>query len=255
VKPLYTFAQISDSHLYASKDHKHHGANVYQNLLAVLSDIKNNPEIDAIVFTGDLTHDHTSASYDLFVEATEQARISVPVYYLAGNHDEPALLASAFACAPFVAEKLIELPNWQLVLVDSKSDTPAGRVSPETLLWLADAVDKSKSQLVMMHHHGIDVGYFIDRHGLENKEQFWQVIKDQPSIKAVACGHVHRALTLLPEETGRSTPLFTCPATSIQFDPRADTVASTGEAGGYRVFQLLAEGKINTHVRYTELIR
>ncbi len=53
-------AQLSDSHLFSEKEGLHHGYNVYENLKKVLSAIYQSPEIDYIIFTGDLTQDHTN---------------------------------------------------------------------------------------------------------------------------------------------------------------------------------------------------
>ena len=102
----------------------------------------------------------------------------------------------------------------------------------------------------MMHHHPIDVGYFIDRHGLTNKEDFWHCLGDDSQIKGIACGHVHNALTILPSESGYTIPLYTCPATSIQFDQKANTVANANKGAGYRIFTLHNDGKIVTQAHF-----
>ena len=46
-------AQLSDSHLFADPNALHYGANVYQNLLNIINEIKKLDRIDLIVFTGD----------------------------------------------------------------------------------------------------------------------------------------------------------------------------------------------------------
>lgn len=246
----FVIAQLSDSHLFADVNERHHGADVYQNLLMVLQALKANTAIDMIIFTGDLSQDHSDQSYQNFVEAVHLAKISVPFYYLAGNHDEPQLLDQYLATTPFIQQKSICQQNWQIILLNSKSDTPAGIIEQHELQWLKNAINPDKHQLLMMHHHPIDVGYFIDRHGLKNSEDFWQVVDQQSSIKGVACGHVHRALTLKASRNMSTPPLYTCPATSIQFDPTKDTVSSTGESAGYRLFSLLDDGKIETDFYY-----
>ncbi len=243
-------AQISDCHLFSDINQCHHGANVYQNLVDVLDVLKANATIDMIIFTGDLSQDHTEGSYQNFVKAVNQAEITIPFYYLAGNHDEPQQLKQYLTAKPFCQQKLIEDKNWQIILLNSKSDTPAGRVETAELQRLKNEIVTDKHQLVMMHHHPINVGYFIDRHGLENSEIFWQSIDQQASIKAIACGHVHRALTILPSNSKRKIPLYTCPATSIQFDPTKKNVSSTGESAGYRLFTLFADGEIETDFYY-----
>ncbi|WP_019028446.1 metallophosphoesterase [Colwellia piezophila] len=252
-------AQITDSHLFSSIDGLHHGHDVLANLKKVLLSISQNANIDYIVFTGDLTQDHTEQSYQNFVNAVHDCHIKKPIYYLAGNHDEPELLAKYFSGAPFLSDKEINLTHWQVQLVNSKSTTPAGYVSEHALKKLHRAINRNKHQLIMMHHHPIDVGYFIDKHGLQNKADFWRAFNDFDNIKAIACGHVHSAmqLTYLSEKqlentskVKESVTLYTCPATSIQFDPSVDGVAALAKGPGYRLFHLQPDGQLNTDVIY-----
>ncbi len=248
-KPII-FAQISDSHLCAQQDSLHHGHNVFINLKKVLAHIGSNPEIDYIVFTGDLTQDHSEESYKNFVIAVQETFLEIPLYYLAGNHDEPELLAKYFSTAIFKPDTTINHANWQIQLIDSKSETPAGNVSITELKALKQRVDSNKYQLLMMHHHPIDVGYFIDKHGLQNKAQFWQTVNEYDNIIGVACGHVHGAKVLNKKLSGsnKQVTLYTCPATSIQFDPSADGVAALTKGPGYRLYLLQPNGSIQTDV-------
>lgn len=248
-----TLAQISDCHLFADKNACHHGANVYQHLVAVLRDIKNNPDVDMIVFTGDLTQDHTSASYQNFVDAVAECNICIPVYFLPGNHDDVERLNQHLIAAPFKQQNVIEQNHWQLILLNSKSATPAGFFNQPHFEQLMSKVKLNKPCLVFIHHHAIDVDYFIDRHHLTNAEQFWLSLTQYPNIKGVACGHVHRGLTLLPEQTGMPLPLYTCPATSIQFDPAADTVKPLEQPPAYRLFSLLENDTMITEIKKVEL--
>lgn len=266
-KPII-FAQISDSHLFAELDGLHHGHNVFANLTKVLTNISVNKDISFIVFTGDLTQDHSALSYQRFVDCVRNCNIKLPIYYLAGNHDETALLDKYFSSFPFNSNKTITLGTWQLQLIDSKSDTPAGYVSQASLSLLSSTIDPNKYQLIMMHHNPIDVGYFIDKHGLKNKEDFWGTMNQYSNIKAIACGHVHRAmeltqplkffsnatehamLNLKQQSTCLPVTLYTCPATSIQFDTDTDGVSALPQGPGYRLFHLFDSGKLTSKVIY-----
>lgn len=245
----FILIQISDSHLFADKSGLHHNTNVYQNLTKVLNEIKQLAHVDAIVFTGDLTQDHSDRSYLLFAQAFSDSGITTPVYYLAGNHDEPELLKRYLVSSPFCQAKVIETTHWQVILVESKSETPAGKICHQQLEYVANAINVSKSQLLLTHHHPIDVGFFIDRHGLINKQQFQDFIDKFPSIAAIGCGHVHQALTLPMLLKQRTVSLFTCPATSIQFDMTSENACANGQPPGYRIF-ILAENRIVTDVVY-----
>ena len=248
----FKIAQISDTHLFADTDSLHCGANVYKNLAQVITHIRLVEKPDAIIFTGDLTQDHTDASYDRFVEIFRNQTVKIPVYFVAGNHDEFSQLNNSLTSAPFNASKVITANNWQVLLIDSKSETPAGYVNQETLHWIGEHVDPNKKQLIMMHHHPIDVGYSIDKHGLKNKEIFWSTLEKYPSIAALACGHVHNDLSLLPENTGYLLPLYTCPATSIQFDQSKPYSACNGQGAGYRIFELFEDQHFITRTYFVD---
>ena len=255
-----TVAQFSDCHLFSDINALHHNANVYQNLTLVLADLANDKTLNAIIFTGDLSQDHSEQSYQHFVNAVEQSYITIPIYYVAGNHDEEALLRKYLNNPPFTCETSIENKDWQILLVNSKSDTPAGFIRKQTLNSLNEKISNDKRQLLFMHHHPMDVGYFIDRDGLQNQQEFWQAISKHNSIKAIACGHVHRTLTLCKTFKEHSLNVFTCPATSIQFNPRANTVAAlsassaeiSGQGIGYRRFTLKDNGELLTSVHFCQ---
>lgn len=250
IKTSIRVAQISDCHLFSDPNALHYGANVYQHLSRVLTHLKNITEPDVIIFTGDLTQDHTDKSYENFVKLFIKKNITVPVYYLAGNHDEFSQLDSHLCEYPFQTSKVIENEAWQILLVQSKSETPSGFVTEHEINKLTDNIESTKKQLLMMHHHPIDVGYFIDKHGLINKESFWSVLDANASIQAIACGHIHQSLSLPISQTGYSIPLYTCPATSIQFDPTKQTSACNGQGAGYRIFELFDDGKLTTQTYF-----
>ena len=247
-------AQFSDSHLFAEDDGLHHKANVLENLKRVLASISADPTIDYIVFTGDLTQDHSEQSYQNFVDVVKAANICVPLFYLAGNHDEHILLDQYLFEKPFVSTKHIDSSDWQIQLINSKSATPAGFVSDKAFTQLDKGMDLRKHQLLMMHHHPVDVGYFIDKHGLINKGEFWQNIEQHnsctDSVIAIACGHVHRASLIQKHEesSNKSIDVYTCPATSIQFDPCSDNVCALDQGPAYRLFYLHSNGALNTDI-------
>lgn len=248
----FTIAQISDCHLFSDKNALFHGHNVYQNLLKVLVDITKRSEIAAVVFTGDLSQDHSEASYQCFVDAINESQLTYPLFYLAGNHDDPSLMDNYLRAKNIDSSKQITFGNWQLLLVDSKSATPAGFISKAALAAMQEQALSDKHQFVFSHHHALDVGYFIDRHGLENQREFWQALSMLPSLRGLGCGHVHRAMTLYPQDNS-SVALYTCPATSIQFDPDADTVVALAVQPGYRLFKFYDDGAIVSEViRITE---
>ncbi len=245
-RKAFTVAQFSDCHLFSDKSSKHFGANVWQNLTQVLTDIASRKNIDCAVFTGDLTQDHSELSYQYFVEAVAQAQFSIPVYFLAGNHDDKKMMAKYLTAPNFQTNSTISHDFWQLQLVDSKSDTPSGLVSQKSLTELAQRIDNNKFQLLMMHHHPVNIGYYIDKHGLINQQTFWQTINQlndaNMTIKAIACGHVHRASQLSKHQVD----IYTCPATSVQFGEAKEKMASI--VPSYRLFYLNSNGTMTSEI-------
>ncbi|MEW6990760.1 metallophosphoesterase [Colwelliaceae bacterium 6441] len=239
------FVQISDCHLYADKNTRHHGVNVFDNLRNVLKKIKQLTDIDFIIFTGDLTQDHSDASYQNFVEALELEKITLPLYFLAGNHDDPQLFSQFFIAPPFNDANIIETLSWQILLVDSKSDTPSGYVSIAECERLLSLVDNKKNQIIFMHHHIKDVGYFIDKHGLKNQQDFYATLSEIKNLKALACGHVHNSLALSVTIMDKNIPFFTCPATSIQF-AKTTKLDNSGKPAGFRLFDLYDDGAVES---------
>jgi Icc protein len=242
----FTVAQFSDCHLFSDKSLEHFGANVWQNLTKVLTDIAQRDTIDCAVFTGDLTQDHSELSYQHFYEAVAQAKFAIPVYFLAGNHDDKSLLAKHLTAPIFQTNNIINQDYWQIQLLESKSETPSGLISEQSLDELPQRINKNKYQLLMMHHHPVNIGYYIDKHGLINQQHFWQAIKQlnkgKLKIKAIACGHVHRASQL----TKDLVDIYTCPATSVQFGDIKEKMASI--APSYRLLYLNRNGTIASEV-------
>lgn len=243
---VFTIAQFSDCHLFADKNANHFGANVWQNLTQVLTDIALRDNIDCAVFTGDLTQDHSELSYQNFVEAVTQAKLTIPVCFLAGNHDDKQMLAKYLTAPTFQTNDIFSHDFWQVQLVDSKSDTPSGLVSEKVLDELGQRIDNNKFQLLMMHHHPVNIGYYIDKHGLINQQTFWQTVNQlndgNKNIKAIACGHVHRASQLIKDHID----IYTCPATSVQFGDTKEKMASI--LPSYRLLYLNSNGSIATEI-------
>ena len=83
--------QITDTHLFADSDGSLLGLNTEQSLRAVIrAALPGKPSPDLVLATGDLVHDGTPAAYRRVFGHLEG--IGLPVYCLAGNHDEAATL-------------------------------------------------------------------------------------------------------------------------------------------------------------------
>ena len=111
-----------------------------------------------------------------------------------------------------------------------------------------------------MHHHPIDVGFGIDKHGLLNKSDFWQAIEKNIMVKGVLCGHVHNAFTFEKKirntaNLERNVTVYTCPATSVEFNKESpegsELVNPVTEKGpGYQVVSLFQNGSMSKEIKY-----
>lgn len=149
--------QITDCHLTADKSALFYGANPYQNLLRVLSDIHTkhisalrvkqtgieaNRETDgergteaeqaqritAIIFTGDLVQDIEWQSYQNLLDAIHQFSWDIPFYAIAGNHDSPCYINKLRQIAPFKPNTQLEYleHHWIITLLNSQDTNERG---------------------------------------------------------------------------------------------------------------------------------
>lgn len=209
--PVASIVQITDCHLLATTDALYQGIRPYQHLRQVLDGLR--AEAPLLVLTGDLTEDHSADSYALLQQLL--AEWPAPVFLLPGNHDERVALEQLSQQPPFRPERRLALPGWQLWLLDSKGDTPAGSFPPARLAtlehWLTDSAD---AQIFWFcHHHLLPIGSFIDRFDQQDKAGLLEMLRREPRLRGLAHGHCHHAYQYqLPEfvQVG-------CPASSVQF--------------------------------------
>ncbi len=206
---LWRCYQITDCHLVADADGSYQGIQPYRHLQRLLASLQPYP----LILTGDLTQDHSEASYRLLAELLQDW--PAPVFYLPGNHDDPVLMASVFANQPFHSAKEIWCADWQLLLLSTKGDTPAGSFSDERLATLASrlADQPERAAWLFCHHHPKPIGSSIDEHGLLNSLEFCQFLDNTLKVKGVAHGHCHHAYH---QAEGR-WQIVGCPASSVQF--------------------------------------
>ena len=82
--------QLSDSHLFAETDGTLLGMNTRESLQKVIELVlEQQPQIDLILATGDISQDGTLESYQQFRQLS--AQIAAPARWIPGNHDEPQI--------------------------------------------------------------------------------------------------------------------------------------------------------------------
>ncbi len=202
--------QITDCHLLGDAEKIYQGIRPYHSLQRVLDGLR--AEAPLLILTGDLTEDHSPASYRLLQQLL--ADWPAPVFLLPGNHDERAALNALSLQAPFRAERRLQLAGWQLWLLDTKGDTPAGSFPAPRLAELQCWLRQSTQQIFWFcHHHLLPIGSFIDRFDQQDKSGLLSLLHSEPRLRGLAHGHCHHAY----QQEQAAFIQVGCPASSVQF--------------------------------------
>lgn len=174
---------------------------------------------DAVVATGDLTDHGTPAEYELLAELL--APLTMPLYLVAGNHDEREALKKAFPAHPHLngedgfVQYVVDDFDVRLVVVDTTIPrAPGGELCERRLQWLDRTLAASRRPTIVAQHHppyvtGLSV---MDRMGFANPDDEAAVIARHPHVERVLCGHVHR----ISQARFGGTIASTCPSTAHQ---------------------------------------
>lgn len=238
--------QLSDSHLVAEADGAMFGLNTRQSLARVVGQVRmEQPRIDLLIATGDLSQDGTLASYQAFAQAAQA--IAAPMRWLPGNHDEPAVMQQAAQGTRWL-EPVVDIGAWRVTLLDSAiSGSAAGYLADDQLQLLATSLGEAphKHHLVCLHHHPVPIGsQWMEPIGLRNSPALFELLARFPQARGVLWGHVHQAI----DRQAHGLRLLASPSTCIQFLPHSNDFALDDRAPGYRWLRLMPDGQIETGV-------
>lgn len=200
---LLRFVHISDTHIsadphYNDYDAPHTPLIGAQALVHQLNHLPFAP--DFVLHTGDVAYDKDEQSYQAARDIL--SAINAPVYYLAGNHDDPAALQRTMLGAevgqdPFEYE--FEVNGVQIVTVDSNrpAEPPRGKVSADQLVRLERIAraDDDRPLVVATHHNALPVGtvWWDEYMRLENGADFHRaLLPARDRLRGVFFGHVHQ---------------------------------------------------------------
>lgn len=241
---------FTDTHLFKDPDESLKEVVTDRALRSVVRHaLKYYPNPDAVLLTGDLTHDGAPDAYHRLSEIFSEA--GGPVFALPGNHDSRYNMASAFGMpgSAIQAGPGFFVGGWQVVMLDSTiQGAEEGNLSDAELDRLDKALGSHPSlpAIVCMHHHPVPMkSTWIDEIPLVNGDEFFEVLDRHHNVKAVLWGHVHQEYDV--ERNG--VRLLSSPATCFQFAPRKKKFALEDTPAGYRWLELSRDGGIKTGVR------
>lgn len=180
------------------------------------------PRPDALLLTGDLVETGRADAYAQLLALL--APISLPLYPVAGNHDEREALASAFGerfaphaqRLPGFLQYAAPLGDLRLLVLDTVVPRRGhGALCSTRLAWLAERLAEDASPtLIAMHHPPFATGIeHMDAMGLlEGAVALEALVHRHPQVQAILCGHLHRSI----QTRFGGTVAATCPSTAHQ---------------------------------------
>ncbi|AIL63956.1 3',5'-cyclic-AMP phosphodiesterase [Pseudomonas alkylphenolica] len=243
--PLY-LVQLTDSHLFADGQGTLLGMNTRDSLQRVVERVREEqPRIDLLLATGDLSQDGSEASYEFFRDLT--ASLGAPARWLAGNHDEPVPMERV-AQGSDLLKPLVDIGNWRILMLNSAVPGSVPGVLDERQLALLEQSLKEapeRHHLICFHHQPVPIGCsWMAPIGLRNGDALFALLNGYPQARALLWGHVHQEW----DERRDGLRLLASPSTCIQFEPGSEDFKVGEQAPGYRWLRLHGNGSIETGV-------
>ena len=238
--------QISDLHILPNSTDTLLGVNTEYYFRKVLEQAhQEHGRFDLILVTGDLAQQPCSESYQRIFDILYSYQTKT--LCLPGNHDDLSCMVQHLHTALISCQKYLQLSNWQIICLNSqKTDSPVGELANTELAFLIDCLDNNanKPTLIAVHHHCINSGSaWLDTMKIINSDTLWSILTKYPQVKAICFGHIHQEISGYQQ----SIAYFSAPASCFQFQTKSKIFSIANKNAGYRVLNLHADGKLETH--------
>ncbi len=201
------FIHLTDTHLALEPLY---GIDTRERLERLAAHVRSRADGAAFaVVTGDLVNRASPKAYGAAAEILRG--LDMPVFVLAGNHDDPQLMQEFFAPASEVdlcgltegkrpallAPQLLRTPLFEAVFLNTHQDAaPSGRVRADDLARVREGGREGRPRLLFMHHAPFASGIAaMDAAGLENAHELREAIEAAADVAGIFCGHLHRTMT------------------------------------------------------------
>ncbi len=235
--------QITDPHLTKDKNTEIRACKTYSSFKRVIHWIDSNEKPNFILVSGDISDDGSIESYLLYKNKIES--LNKPFFSILGNHDNYDNFKLIFQNNFPIVQSIPLSDEWVLIVLDSTvTGKEGGALINNQLIKIRKLIEINlhKNLIFCLHHHPIEMGFWIDEIGLQNKDQFLSLILDKPNVKAVVWGHVHHE----SETTLGSIQFLSTPSTCYQFQENKQIVSKNKP--GYRKINLFKSGRLTTSV-------
>lgn len=213
----------------------------------------------AVMVTGDIVDDGSFASYQQFKALLEG--LDIPVYVLAGNHDERQNLLAAFPGLPLDAQMkragfiqyVVNIAGVRVIALDTQCPGYThGELCEERLSWLRGTLAQEPNMpcVVAMHHPPFKTGLvFMDTARLlRGADELARMIRQYPQVQRIICGHVHRlCMQQFAGVTAVTTPSV-AHQMALQLSPHEPVAYTFEPPGGLLHVWQKGQAGITTHL-------
>jgi Icc protein len=238
--------QITDSHLFRDPSAALLNLNTQHSFEKVLELVtENEPTIDLILASGDISQDASRESYVRFGQAMDA--LGAPFVWIPGNHDRRKVMEKIEGYEKALVDE-VRSGNWLIIMLDSSVVGEVhGMLHENDLAHLQQALNNAEKDasiehaLVCLHHNPVpgSAGW-MEGIGLHNSDEFMDLIASSSTVRAVVYGHIHQELDF--EQAG--VRFFCTPSTCIQFRPKVKDFTLDTLNPAYRWFDLHDDGSI-----------
>lgn len=229
---VLTIAQLSDPHLDLSEVRRCRLAAVVRLVVAL-------PQVDAVLFSGDLADNGLPDEYSSFFA---ELPADIPALVCPGNHDLAEPMTRALDAAGLVPQLngVLRLEGLTVVALDSHIDgRDDGLLDSDTLEFARDQVASAVGPVaVMMHHPPVPIGHHVvdEQFSLANPQDLELLIREFPQVIAVFVGHVHTAFTTM----FAGVPVLRAPGivSTLRLGNRTDPIADPDAMPGFALHSI-----------------
>lgn len=182
-----TFALLTDTHISTSNPRP------MEDLQRSIADINQNPEIEFVVVTGDLTESGDRSSILAIKEALDQ--LEVPYYVASGNHETTWSESGVMDFTRIFGDSRFAFSHKGMYFIGFNSGPVIrmadGHVAPQDIAWLKhnlDSVSQTGDSPIFVFTH-----YPLRNGDVDNWYDVTDVLR-QHNVQCVMGGHYHRNL-------------------------------------------------------------
>ena len=184
---LFSFALLTDTHISSSNPRP------MEDLQRSIAEINQNPAIEFVVVTGDLTENGDRASIQAIKDALDQ--LNVPYYAASGNHETTWSESGVMDFSRVFGDSRFDFTHNGMYFIGFNSGPVIrmadGHVAPQDIAWLKhnlDSVSASGNTPIFVFTH-----YPLRNGDVDNWYDVTDVLREH-NVQCIMGGHYHRNL-------------------------------------------------------------